>query len=73
MPLDNRFRPTIAWYGGMNMITHLGRLLSYSSVRASVIFHPVSSSRGINRKELTNESRKQVIEGINLIQNQKSK
>ena len=73
MPLDNRFRPTIAWYGGMNMITHLARLLSYSSVRASVVFHPVSSSSGINRKELTNESRKQVIEGINLIQNQKIK
>ena len=36
MPLDNRMRPFIAWYGGMSLITHLKRLLKYSSIRAKL-------------------------------------
>ena len=27
MPLDNRIRPFIAWYGGMSMITHLKKTI----------------------------------------------
>ena len=67
MPLDNRLRPTIAWYGGMDMISHLGRFLSFSSVKVSLVFHPINSSNRINRKVLSESSRNQVIEGINLI------
>ncbi len=67
MPVDNRLRPTIAWYGGMNMVNHLKNLLSLGSIKASLLFHPITPSNGINRKILTQTSRKQVIEGINLI------
>ena len=70
MPLDNRLRPTIAWYGGMNMITHLGKFLNLSSVDAKLVFHPVVSTNGINRKQLAETSRNQVIKGIQLIQSQ---
>ena len=70
MPLDNRLRPTIAWYGGMNMITHLGKFLNLSSVDAKLVFHPVFSTNGINRKQLAETSRIQVIKGIQLIQSQ---
>ncbi|MBF95954.1 MAG: hypothetical protein CFH34_00860 [Alphaproteobacteria bacterium MarineAlpha9_Bin4] len=71
MPLDNRLRPTIAWYGGMNMIAHLRRFLSFSSVNASLVFHPMTISKGKNRKALSEISRKQVVEGMNLITNNK--
>ena len=66
MPLDNRLRPTIAWYGGMNMISHLSRILNLSSINAMIVFHPLSISNGIKRKHLSENSRKQVVEGINL-------
>ena len=70
MPLDNRLRPTVAWYGGMNMITHLGKFLNLSSVDVKLVFHPVVSTNGINRKQLAETSRNQVIKGIQLIQSQ---
>ena len=65
MPLDNRLRPTVAWYGGMNMIKHLSSLLNISSIKAKLIFHPVSNSNGFNRKKLSEISRKEVVEGLN--------
>jgi len=70
MPLDNRLRPTIAWYGGMNMITHLGKFLNLSSINAKLLFHPTTTTNGINRKKLAEASRNQVINGIQLIKNQ---
>ena len=69
MPLDNRTRPNIAWYGEMNLITHLKRLLSYSSIRAKLQFHPISIPYGIKRKAISKESREQVIKGINALSN----
>ena len=69
MPLDNRMRPFIAWYGDMSLITHLKRLLKYSSIRAKLKFHPNVIPQGMNRKNLSEESRKQVIKGINLLSN----
>lgn len=70
MPLDNRLRPTIAWYGGMNMITHLGKFLNLNSVNAKLVFHPVIPTNGISRKKLAETSRNQVIKGIQSIQSQ---
>ena len=69
MPLDNRMRPFIAWYGDMSLITHLKRLLKYSTIRAKLKFHPNFIPRGMNRKNLSEESRKQVVKGINLLSN----
>ena len=71
MPLDNRLRPTIAWYGGMNMVAHLKRFLNFRSVRASLVFHPTTTSNQMNRKVLSESSRRQVIKGINLIKENK--
>ena len=58
MPLDNRMRPFIAWYGDMSLITHLKRLLKYSTIRAKLQFHPNFIPQGMNRKNLSEESRK---------------
>ncbi len=69
MPLDNRMRPFIAWYGGMSLITHLKTLLKHSSIRAKLKFHPNTTPLGMNRKNLSEESRKQVIKGINALSN----
>ncbi len=69
MPLDNRMRPSIAWYGDMSLITHLKRLMSYSSIEAKLKFHPIKNPDGMKRKILSEESRKQVIDGINSLSN----
>ena len=69
MPLDNRMRPNIAWYGEMSLVTHLKRLLNYSSIRAKLQFHPMNVPYGINRKVISEQSREQVIKGINALSN----
>ena len=69
MPLDNRMRPNIAWYGDMGLITHLKRILNYSSIGAKLQFHPINIPDGIKRKILSEESREQVVEGINSLSN----
>ena len=69
MPLDNRMRPNIAWYGEMSLITHLKRLLNYSSIGAKLQFHPTIVPHGVTRKIISEESREQVIEGINSLSN----
>ena len=69
MPLDNRMRPNIAWYGEMSLITHLKRLLNYSSIGAKLQFHPSIVPHGVTRKIISEESREQVIKGINSLSN----
>jgi len=69
MPLDNRMRPNIAWYGEMSLITHLKRLLNYSSIGAMLQFHPTIVPHGVSRKIISEESREQVIKGINSLSN----
>ena len=46
------------------------KFLNLSSVDAKLVFHPVVSTNGINRKQLAETSRNQVIKGIQLIQSQ---
>ena len=69
MPIDNRMRPSIAWYGEMSLITHLKRLLNYSSIGAKLQFHPTIVPHGVTRKIISEESREQVIKGINSLSN----
>ena len=57
--------------GFLSFCMCLNILLSFSSVRASLVFHPINSSNRINRKVLSESSRKQVIGGINLITDSK--
>ncbi len=64
MPLDNRLRPNIAWYGDMDMLGHLKRLLNIKSIDAFITFHPLIKTSGLDRKSLCDYSRKQVLEGF---------
>ena len=66
MPIDNRTRPQISWYGDMNIISHLSNFLKLSSVNATVVLHPVMSAEGLDRKTISLASFKQVKEGIAL-------
>ena len=64
MPIDNRTRPQISWYGDMNIIANLLNILKLSSVNATVVLHPVMKLEGQNRKTISMLSIKQVKEGI---------
>ena len=64
MPIDNRTRPQISWYGDMNIVTHLYNFIKLSSVNATVVLHPVMSLKGLDRKTISISSIKQVKEGI---------
>ena len=64
MPIDNRTRPQISWYGDMNIATHLLNFLKLSSVNATVVLHPVMQSKGLDRKTISTSSIEQVKEGI---------
>ena len=66
MPIDNRIRPQISWYGDMNIVAHLLNFLKLSSVNATVVLHPVMSSEGLDRKTISLSSIQQVKEGIAL-------
>ncbi len=66
MPIDNRIRPQISWYGDMNMISHLANLLKLSCINVTVVFHKSLPIAGMNRKEISSYSYKQVKEGIDL-------
>ena len=64
MPIDNRTRPQISWYGDMNIVTHLLNFLKLSSIKATVVLHPVMQLDGQDRKTISMSSIKQVKEGI---------
>ena len=64
MPIDNRTRPQVSWYGDMNIVTHLLNFLKLSSVNATVVLHPIMQLKGQDRKALSLSSIKQVKEGI---------
>ena len=64
MPIDNRTRPQISWYGDMDIISHLSNLLKFSCLNATIVFHPILSIKGVDRKTISVASFKQVKEGI---------
>ena len=64
MPIDNRTRPQVSWYGDMNIVTHLLNFLKLSSVNATVVLHPIMQLKEQNREALSLSSIKQVKEGI---------
>ena len=64
MPIDNRTRPQISWYGDMNIVTHLYNFLKLQSVNATLVLHPVMSLEGLDRKKISISSIKQEKEGI---------
>ena len=66
MPIDNRTRPQISWYGDMNILSHLLNFLKISCVDATVVFHPILPLRGLDRKSISISSIKQVKKGISI-------
>ena len=66
MPIDNRTRPQISWYGDMNIVSHLLNFLKISCVDATIVFHPMLSLKGLDRKSISISSIKQVKKGISL-------
>ena len=66
MPIDNRSRPQISWYGDMNIISHLSSLLKVSSIDVTIVFHPIFSTRGLDRKTISNSSFRQVKKGVEM-------
>ena len=66
MPIDNRTRPQISWYGDMNIISHLSNFLKISCVHATVVFHPIIPLKGLDRKSISISSIRQVKKGISL-------
>ena len=64
MPIDNRTRPQISWYGDMNIVAHLLNILKLSSIQATVVLHPVMQLEGQDRKTISMLSVQQVKEGI---------
>ena len=64
MPIDNRTRPQVSWYGDMNIVSHLLNFLKLSSVNATIVLHPVMQIEQQDRKTISLISIKQVKEGI---------
>lgn len=69
MPIDNRTRPQISWYGDMNIISHLSNLLKLSSIDTTVVFHPMLPTDGVGRKAIAAFSINQVKEGTEIAMN----
>jgi len=66
MPIDNRTRPQVSWYGDMNIVSHLLNFLKVSCINVTVVFHPVFSLKGLDRKRISIASIEQVKKGISL-------
>ena len=66
MPIDNRIRPQISWYGDMKIINHLLNFLKFSSVNVTLVFQPTLSTEGLDRKSISILSTKQVKEGLKI-------
>ena len=64
LPIDNRNRPLVSWYGDMNMLNHLKNLIKLKSIRANLVIHPLMKTKGLNRKEICSLSRIEVKEGF---------
>lgn len=65
MPIGHFFRPFFAWYGDMDMASHLWTLLGLGWVTATVEFHPpVSLASFRSRKELSEHCWRVVSSGV---------
>lgn len=65
LPVGRDWRPLFAWYGDMNLMSHIWRILTFSSVRAEVSFHePVTIDRYGSRKALADHCFEVVRKGV---------
>jgi len=65
LPIGHSLRPLFAWYGDMDLFSHLASLASLGAVTIRVEFHPpVLFSRFGSRKALSDHCQRAVAEGV---------
>jgi len=65
MPMGRLYRPYFAWYGDMDMASHLWELLGFGVAGVSVEFHaPVMANSFPSRKALSAYCRGVIIDGV---------
>ena len=65
MPLGRAIRPMIAWYGDMEMFSHMWALVGLGVITVVVEFHPVVTLRDVgSRKALAEHCRRVVSNGV---------
>jgi lyso-ornithine lipid O-acyltransferase len=64
-PLGRTFRPFYAWYGDMEMMSHMFQALGIGTLTVEVQFHePVTLAQFESRKELANHCYQAVAQGV---------
>ncbi len=63
LPLDRRNRPLITWYGGMDLLPHVWRLLGHGHMEVTVSFHPPLPEVS-DRKQLARLAERSVADGL---------
>lgn len=64
-PMGYAFRPLLAWYGDMELVPHLWRLLAFGRCTADIVFHdPVLAESFSSRKALSTHCHEAVSGGV---------
>lgn len=65
MPIGRSLRPFFAWYGDMDLMSHLWRVAGLGRITVAVEFHPpVTSDQFASRKTLSEYCQRAVAEGV---------
>ena len=65
LPVGHGLRPLFAWYGDMDLFSHLVKLSSLGTLTIRVEFHPaVPFSRFGSRKALSDHCQREVAAGV---------
>ncbi len=63
LPMDRRNRPLVTWYGGMDLLPHVWRLLGLGRLEVTVSFHPPLPGIA-DRKQLARLAERSVADGL---------
>jgi 1-acyl-sn-glycerol-3-phosphate acyltransferase len=65
MPIGRSLRPYVAWYGDMDLFSHLWRVAGLGRITVTVEFHPpVTLAQFVSRKGLSEHCQRMVAEGV---------
>lgn len=65
IPMGRRYRPYLAWYGDMDLTSHLWNVASLGNVGVAVVFHePVTIEQFASRKEMAIHCQRVVADGV---------
>lgn len=67
LPADHASMPRIAWYGDMDLASHLLKLLRLRTMTVHIDFHPPFPAEHKGRKQLAEKAEKDVLAGITRI------